>query len=158
MSQSRIVGIAREPAELRRLLRDRAEQLNISRETIDDLACLPDGYSAKLLCEPPVKEIGPKSLWPMLDALGLAFIAVVDERRMIRVTKRPKRKFRYDWNRHSRNAKALSMMRRAAVKNGFLGGKARLVKMTPQQRSLVARHAAMTRWRRSMGGTAKKSI
>ena len=65
--------------DLRRVFRARAEELNLSRNTLDEIAGLPAGYCAKLLADPPVRDIGPTSLWPLLGALGLAFAAIEDE-------------------------------------------------------------------------------
>lgn len=145
--EPRIIAEVRDSTELRRWLRERADELNLSRETIDDLAKLPDGYTAKLLSDPPMREIGPTSLFPLLDALGLAVALVENERAMVRVRKAPTRRFRYKWDRHWRNAKALGMVQEMAVKTGSEGGRARFSRMTPKQKSAHQSRAARARWR-----------
>jgi len=48
-------------------------------------------------------------------------------------------------------------MRRIGRKGGKIGGKARLSKLTPEQRSDIARNAANARWaKKPPGGGAKK--
>lgn len=59
-------------------MRLRADQLNVSRETIDEIAGLCDRYAAKLLSRQPVKRLGLGTLGPVLSALGMKLIAVPD--------------------------------------------------------------------------------
>lgn len=70
-------------------LKKRADELEISRETIDDLCGFPDRLSNKLLCfskpgvngrRPTARAFGPKSLGPILQALGLKIVLVEDEK------------------------------------------------------------------------------
>jgi hypothetical protein len=80
------MSIARPIAGYRGLIetcRARANELGISRLELDRLACLPDGYSSKLLGrdEGPKK---PKRIWPigmeaMLGVLGLKVLLIEDE-------------------------------------------------------------------------------
>lgn len=60
-------------------LRARADELQISRETIDAVAGLPERYSNKLLSLSMIKRIGMTSLGPLLGALSLKLIAVSDD-------------------------------------------------------------------------------
>jgi hypothetical protein len=59
-------------------LRDRTDELQISREAIDSIAGLSDGYAAKLLSESPSKVLGPISMGPTLQTLGLRLMLVED--------------------------------------------------------------------------------
>jgi hypothetical protein len=84
--------------ELLAAIRARRDALNISHETIDDLAGLPAGYTSKLLSPDPIRGIGYMSLGAVLGALGMALIAVEDSAAVTRVhekwvpRKRPQRK------------------------------------------------------------------
>lgn len=60
-------------------LRVRADQLEISRATIDDIAGLCDRYASKILSLSKAKRIGLETLGPILGALGLKLIAVQDD-------------------------------------------------------------------------------
>jgi hypothetical protein len=58
-------------------LRARADGLQISRESISELAGLPDRYAAKVLSLSSVKRVGMISLGPLLSALSIKLVAVV---------------------------------------------------------------------------------
>jgi hypothetical protein len=62
--------------ELRELLSDRADELNISRATLDGIAGVPDRYSQKLLSARPIRNFGPTSLAAILGALALKIVRV----------------------------------------------------------------------------------
>src|SRR5258708_14549485 len=62
--------------------RQRADELAISRNEIDRLSGLPEGYSGKLLGNGNAKN--PKRIWPVsleaiLQTLGLKLILIEDE-------------------------------------------------------------------------------
>ena len=61
------------------ICRQRAEELAISREGIDDLTGLADGYTGKLLGKRLRKTLGPLSLGPMLNVLGLKMLIIEDD-------------------------------------------------------------------------------
>ena len=73
-----------------RVCRARAEQLDISRECIDSIAGWCDGLASKLLTTSPITKddlerrptgrgLGFRTLGPMLAALGIKLIAVLNE-------------------------------------------------------------------------------
>lgn len=64
---------------LHALLRARADQLRVSRETIDAVTGLPEGYCGKALGRRQVKRLGHISLGLMLDVLCVRLIAVPDD-------------------------------------------------------------------------------
>lgn len=68
-------------AGLLEAFRERANELQISREGIDDIAGWADGYASKILAGAGAKRrkvIGPLSLEPMLVTLGLKLILIED--------------------------------------------------------------------------------
>lgn len=69
-------------------LRERADQLQISRQSIDDLSGLSDGYAAKLLAIPPVKVIGFMSMEPLFSTLGVRLMLVEDTAATARTVER----------------------------------------------------------------------
>lgn len=79
MSQpARQLAIVRSYHQLVAVLRSRADELEITRETIDTEAKMPPRYSAKLLSPTPIKNLGPNSLGALLGVLGLALVVVED--------------------------------------------------------------------------------
>jgi hypothetical protein len=73
---------------LRDAIRARVEQLNISRECLDEVAGLPAGYSGKLLSQGKAKDVkrfGPLSLDLLLKATGLKLVLVDDREALAKV-------------------------------------------------------------------------
>lgn len=80
--------------------RARADALNISRDTIDEIAGLPKGYTSKVLMAKPLgdksasggrlssRNLGRVSLGPILGALGMALQPVEDPEALARVASR----------------------------------------------------------------------
>ncbi len=66
---------------LHEMFRDRVEDLNTSRISIDEAGKFTPGYSAKLLSNPPMRMLSRESLGKMLDATGMVLVAVVDDAR-----------------------------------------------------------------------------
>ena len=64
------IGVVTSYSDLHAILRQRAEALNVSRLTIDDIAGLQSGYAAKLLQPRPKNQLGPMSLGAVLGALA----------------------------------------------------------------------------------------
>jgi hypothetical protein len=65
--------------DLIELLRARANELKISRETVDYVGGLPDRLSSKVLSLNHIRRIGMDSLGSFLDALCIKLIAVPDD-------------------------------------------------------------------------------
>jgi hypothetical protein len=59
-------------------IRARQDELDLSCETIDELAGLPARYTAKLLAPVPLRGISHMSLTAILGALGIGLIVVED--------------------------------------------------------------------------------
>ena len=70
--------------ELIAAFRARADELKVTRETLDSVSGLQAGYSGKLLAPVPMKSLGRVSLGPMLQAMGLAIVLVEDPEAMRR--------------------------------------------------------------------------
>ena len=61
------------------ICRQRAEELAISRSGIDDLSGLPNGFAGKALGDRQRKGLGPLTLGPMLQVLGLKLLIIEDD-------------------------------------------------------------------------------
>lgn len=144
MTEPAPLAIVRDPVELHRLLRARAEALDISREAIDELAGLPKGYAAKLLCEPPVKHLGPISFFPLAGALGFAIALVEDERRQGIIKRATKRKPGCPSDKNWRNKKALVLVQEW----GRQGAQKMLSNRTNEELRELRSKAAKKRWRK----------
>lgn len=124
---------------------DRIEDLNVSRITIDEVGGFTGGHSSKLLCQPPIKNLGPTSLAKMLKATGLVLIAVVDDERFAAV--------KAQMSPRKRPVQAKARIVRPAwlftKEKAREMGKKRWAGMSPSKRSRLARKAVNARWKRS---------
>lgn len=75
-NQLRQLAIVDDYDGLLEALRDRAEELDVSRATLDAETHLQKGYSAKLLCG--MKGFGRSSTGPLLQKMGLVLIVAED--------------------------------------------------------------------------------
>jgi hypothetical protein len=137
--------LIRDEAELLAAVRARLIELNITYETLDAAAVLPERYSSKLLCSPPIKHMGPAMLWNVLGTLGLKVSLVatdVPTYMRERLTPReqapqPVGKRRLDF----------SVTRSFLRKIGSKGGKARAAIASKKRRlSRINRRNALMRW------------
>jgi len=60
--------------------RQRADELAISRECIDGLSGCAPGLAGKILGHRQAKKLGPTTLKPILQVLGLRLLAIEDDR------------------------------------------------------------------------------
>ena len=93
MTEPRQIATIRDYADLLEALRGRAEELKLSRQTIDEISGLPDGYAGKLFAPVPIKGLGPVSLGPILGALGLFLVVFEDVEALRRFAARRTQKF-----------------------------------------------------------------
>ena len=80
--------LLRTPDDIVAALRERRDVLGLTHEGLDMLSGPPSGYTSKVLCDPPMKRLGPTSLPALLGALGLALVAVEDSSAVERVSAR----------------------------------------------------------------------
>ena len=59
--------------------RQRAAELAISRSGIDEVSGLPNGMAGKILGDRQVKKMGPLTLGPLLQTLGLKMLIIEDD-------------------------------------------------------------------------------
>jgi hypothetical protein len=70
--------------DLIEVLRARANELELSRESIDTICGLPSGLAGKILGLKSIRRLGMDSLGPILETLGLKLLAVPDEAKLAR--------------------------------------------------------------------------
>jgi hypothetical protein len=144
-SPPRVLAEARTYDELHAALRNRADQLQVSRAQLDYLSGLQSGYCGKLLSKTRIKNFGRQSLGPLLTVLGLCLQVVEDPAAMARIgprlTKRNAASVRYANGRTRKKRPELDSAwgkRMAAL---------RVLTQTPCERSRIARLAAVSRWK-----------
>jgi len=125
-------------------LRARVNELNVNGERFDEFAGLPRGYLSKLTGVRPIRRLGMQSFEPLLSALGLKCLFVVDEAATQRLRDRvPPRNSSF-----VRGTPRIVLTVRFFQKIGRRGAQARIDNSTEQQRRKWARRAAIARWRK----------
>jgi hypothetical protein len=162
----RMLGTFTTLKELQVLARARAEELALSRDTINEIAGLADGHAHKLLSPRPAKKIGERSLPLLLGALALKLVVMDDaEQRELLSQRYTPRKANYCTHAAAPIAFTLSrrFMRTIGKKGGFArkkklpakrltqiaraAGKRSRANVTAKRASELARRAALIRWR-----------
>lgn len=122
---------------------DRIEDLNVSRIAIDEAGGFTPGYSAKLLCQPPVKRLGAGTLDKMLRATGMALILVIDDERFAEV--------KAALSKRKRKVRAVARIKRVkgyfTKENAAECGRKRWLGVSDLKKSQLARRAANARHR-----------
>jgi hypothetical protein len=125
-------------------LRRRVNELQVNGERFDEYAGLPRGYLSKLIGVKPTRRVGMQSLSPLMNALALRCLFVIDEEAERRLKERlPPRNGSY-----VRGTPSIVLTVRFFKKIGRLGAQARIDNSTRAQRREWARRAAIARWRK----------
>jgi hypothetical protein len=95
-----VLGVVTSYSDLHCILRQRAEELEISHADLDAFAGLQDGYSSMLLAPNPTKRLGATSFGLLLPALAIKLVAIEDEEALARLKSSSRVK-----RRSSKNAK-----------------------------------------------------
>lgn len=132
---------------LQKALRARWIALRISGETMDSISGLTSAYASKLLAPYPPKYLGRSSLGPMMGCLGVMLLLVEDEDMMSQIAGR------LGQRKNTSVRKPTSKRpRKSPLRGNSAWGKAmaarRMITMTPRQRSLQAKRAIRSRWRK----------
>lgn len=139
-----MLGTVANYADLHAIMRARADELEITRESIDTLARLPARYSAKLLAPKPMKKLSDETLGFVLPALGMKLVAIEDMEAIAMLRAR------------SDKRKSVTMLgstvhivfsRRELKKRQKRGGENSRKNMPKRKASQLGRRAAKKRWR-----------
>jgi hypothetical protein len=159
----RRLAIVREYHQLHAVCRARANELQITRTTLDEISGNQPGYSAKLLAPKPIKGLGQFSLGPTLGGLGLALVVIEDKEALARIAGRLEKKKRPNSDaslgslpvdlptefRIAIDQTAASIVKDARSEWSRKANEARN-KLPKRQRRRIARLAARARWFRAV--------
>lgn len=163
MTEERRIAICTSYVELMDAIRARADELGVTRETLDAVSGLQAGYSSKLLAPVPIRSLGPTSLGPMLGALGLAIVVVEDHAMLAKVQGRLAKRQRpvldaSDGMLPLKRKKRRGYWRKNEAWSSILNSRRMLI-LPASKRSAIARKAARTRWaKRKVKKAAQASI
>jgi hypothetical protein len=141
----RVLGEFRDYGQMLAGIRARVNEMQVNGERFDEFAGLPRGYLSKIAGTKPVRRIGITSMGPLLSALGVTCIFVEDPEATARLKNRLKpRNPRLVRSAASEFRLSHRWLRKIASK----GGTARDAKLTPEQRSELARELNRIRWKK----------
>jgi hypothetical protein len=150
MRDGREIAVIKSYAELIEALRARADELEITRETIDHAAGFLGGYAGKLLARTPIRTLGRVSLGPMLQVLGMSILLIEDLSAIKKINSRITRRLRPRSDASGAMPTGKSKRHRSVFKGnsewGRLMAARRVLLQTNRQRSRSASKAARARW------------
>lgn len=160
MDDRRILAEVADYSEFLDALRHRACELKLTRERIDAISGLPDGYTSKVLCVPPMRSLGCTSFGPTLEALAVTLVLVENPEALARYSKQFKESMYPDLAAGKVDLVSYQISRKKLSRMARLGGKRRAEKLTPKRRSMIARKAsrAAARQRRRRAAARKRRI
>ena len=141
----RVLATFTDYIDFMRALRARANELQVSRDVLDEVSGLGVRYVSKLLGPRAVRRVGMKTLGPLLGALGVKLVLVEDPDAMRRFGRRNGFGARRDRNVHGGTVHfefSARHMRKIAKKGGHNSRKY----MSPKRARQLARNAAHVRW------------
>jgi hypothetical protein len=161
-TERRQIAIVKSYGELVTALRARSDELQVTRETLDHITGLQNGYAAKLLAPVPIRMLGRISLGPMLAALGMSIVLVEDlsalRKIQLQMTKRLKPRLDASGAMPTGKSKKRRGVFRGNSEWGKLLAARRVALQTDKERSDSARRAARIRWRRKRTAAGRSAI
>lgn len=155
MAEPRLIAVVRTMDDLREAFRARADELNITRESIDEVGGLQNGYAGKLLAPVPIKNIGRVSLGPLLTVMGVKLLLVVDDEALARYTARAEKRKTASATMLPRKNRSRTQYRNdsdwSKMQNAL-----RTLRVNQEKRSKISKIAAKTRWRNRRKARARK--
>jgi hypothetical protein len=136
-----------EYSDFMQALRARVSELQIQGDSFCEFAGLARGYLSKLLTIRSVRRVGMQSMGPLLSAMGVKLQMVEDPAGTARLRRLPPRNLSYVRTMPADACIVLTPRMLQRIRR--LGGQARMAQLTPEQRSRLARKAALARWRES---------
>lgn len=145
--------VATSYTELIGAIRSRIGELGIRYEDFDVLAGFAPGLSGKVFGPSQVKRLGPEKLFDALCAASMKLRAEPDLDQLAKMQKQMAENCQPRQVNQARMSNNASPVGRALLSRVFkhmsrLGNEARKKKMTKEERSASAKHAANTRWKR----------
>lgn len=146
MTEQRQLAFVRDYEGLIEALRTRARELDLTNQTIDELAGLQSGYTGKLFGPRQVKTLGGISFGLLLQTLGLGIVVVEDAEALAAIAKR------YEKRKSAPRVLAMASIPRATwlfgTRQARQNANKRAAKLSARRRSTIAKLAANARWKK----------
>lgn len=145
MTEPRRIAVVSDYDGLIAALKERAAELELTNQTLDEITGLHSGYVGKLFGPRQGRSLGGVSFGLMLQALGLAIVVVEDEKALATVSGRHDKRKRVA-PMHAA-ARTLIKIPVASTRQARRMARKRWANTTPKQRRAAGRKAAKSRWR-----------
>lgn len=159
------LGEVRSYDDLHAVLRQRAADLELSRDGIDHVVGLQAGYAAKILGPKQIRKIGAVTMRDFLEGLGVKLIAVVDDEAVARHASQVARHRAMKVFQPAPPVPAEKVeqmiaegIHAARVEAARRGAQARAERLSPEERSTQASEAASARWARKTAKQRKRAM
>ena len=136
-----------EYSDFMQALRTRVDEFQIQGDSFCELAGLPRGYLSKLLTIRNVRRVGLQSMGPLLSAMGVKLQLVEDPGGTARLRRLAPRNLSYVRTMPADACMVLTPRMLARIRRA--SGKARMARLTAEQRSELGRRVANARWRKA---------
>lgn len=130
---------------MRQALRTRWQQTGESSAHLSEFMGLPDDFLGKLLSINPERNITKHTLGTIMSGLRVKAVLVIDEEAVKRFENRTKQSNR-NLIRVTHTHYTMTSKKWASIRKQ--GPKARMAKLTPEERSKLMRKVAKARWRK----------
>lgn len=141
-----VLGTVERYSDIHRIMRERAVAIGISREVLDAISGVREGYSSKLLAPRPMRMLGDMSLAAVLPALGLSLVMIENEQALDKTLNHSDFKKRDEAAAMHAVAVHYELSRRFLRRIARLGGQNSRKNLDPEKRTELARRAANARW------------
>jgi hypothetical protein len=134
---------------MQEIFRRRAEQLELSRQTIDKLANFTPGLASKILAPTPIKRLGYEHLGPLCAALAVAWLPIEDAQSLaeieLRISRGDVEKSNPNLAKHAGTVQ-FKFSRRHMREIQKKGGQNSRKYISKKRASKIGRKAARKRW------------
>jgi hypothetical protein len=127
-------------------IRARVNELQVTGTGLDQFVGLPIGYFSKVAGARPIRRLGMTSFAPILNGLGLTCQFIENPELTARLKNRVAPR-NASYVRTMPADAGITFTARMLKRIRRRGGQARMAQLTPEQRSKLARKAALARWR-----------
>jgi hypothetical protein len=146
-TSARVLGSVSCYSELHEIMRNRALELQFSRELLDERSGLNSGYSSKLLAPRPLRIGSFATLSLLLPALGIKLVAVEDVEALERLKGRAKPRGHAGAKQSAPITVHQQFSRRYLRRIAKQGGENSRKNMSKAKARALGRRAALARWR-----------
>lgn len=152
LDANEMIAVVRRHQDITEVFRIMQQRLGLTNEFIDDVGGLTKGHADKILGPSESRNWGRTTFDLFCEMFAIEFRVYIDPAALARMEGVWERRERApEWSHTNRVSKKLLEKAKPLVLSNFsqAGVAARMIKLTAEQRSRIARKAAKSRWRKA---------